>query len=153
MTNIYDKWDQEIDTEGLEEAVEELDKNGGQGGYDEVPHGIYEVKIDKMELKASKNGDPMLSVWFKVLSGDYKNSLIFMNQVITRAFQIHIANEFLRSLDTSIDVHFDGKYSHYNETILDIFEEVNGKLEYELDYGENNKGFNTFKITDVFEVE
>ena len=76
-----------------------------------------------------------------------------MNQVITQAFQIHIANEFLRSLDTGIDVHFDGKYSHYNNTILDIFEEVNGKLEYELDYGENRKGYNTFKITSVFEVE
>ena len=48
MTNIYDKWDQEIDTEGLEEAVEELDKNGGTGGYDEVPHGVYEVKVDKL---------------------------------------------------------------------------------------------------------
>ena len=39
--------------------------------------------------------------------------------------------------------------------ILDIYEAVNGNLEYALKYTENskNKDFSDYKITDVFEVE
>lgn len=37
-------------------------------------------------------------------------------------------------------------------TLMDIAEEIDGKYEYGLDYGENSKGYNTFKIVDVFEV-
>jgi hypothetical protein len=75
-----------------------------------------------------------------------------MNQVITQGFQIHIANEFLRSLDTGVDVDFDGNYEHYNDLILDVMEAIDKQLEYMLDYGENKKGYNTFKIKEVFEV-
>ena len=74
-----------------------------------------------------------------------------MNQVITRGFQIHIVDEFLRSLDTDIDIVFES-YSQFNELLMDVFEAIDGNFEYGLKYGEN-KGFNTFEITDVFEVE
>ena len=146
--SIFDKWNSNIDTEGLAKDVEEAAKNGG-GDYEEVPHGTYEVKVDKMELKESKKGDPMLSVWFKILEGEHRNSMIFMNQVITRGFQIHLANEFLRSLQTGVAVEFHD-YSQYNEVIMDVAEAVDG-LEFALEYGENKKGYNTFKVLEVFE--
>lgn len=146
--SIFDKWNSNIDTDGLAKDVEEAAKNGG-GDYEEVPHGTYEVKIDKMELKESKKGDPMLTVWFKILEGEHRNSMIFMNQVITRGFQIHLANEFLRSLQTGVNVEFHD-YAQYNETIMDVAEAVDG-LEFALEYGENKKGYNTFKVLEVFE--
>ncbi len=145
----FSKFDKMIDIASLQEDVKAAESNTGD--YKEVPHGTYEVKVSKMELKESSKGDPMVSIWFKILTGEYKNSTIFMNQVITQGFQIHIANELLRSLDSGVEVTFD-TYSQYGQMLMDIAEAIDNKLEYALEYGEN-KGFNTFKITEVFEVE
>lgn len=148
--NIWDKFDKAIDTTGLANDVKEAAENGT--AYKEVPHGDYEVKIEKLELTASKAGDPMVTVWFKILTGEYKGSRIFMNQVITQGFQIHIINEFLRSLDTDIEIEFV-TYRQYGNLLMDVMEEIDGNLEYGLAYGEGKKGFSTYEITDVFEVE
>lgn len=150
MANIWEKFDKAIDVEGLQKDVQEAAKNGTN--FREVPHGEYEVKIEKLELVESKAGDPMVTVWFRVLAGDYKGSMIFMNQVITKGFQIHIMNEFLRSLDSGYDVEFRS-YSQYGQLLMDIHEAIDGQLEYALKYGEGKKGFNTYEITDVYEVE
>nr|DAV24409.1 MAG TPA: Protein of unknown function (DUF669) [Caudoviricetes sp.] len=147
----FSKFDKQVDLEGLKQDIMDAEENGG-GDFKEVPHGKYEVAITKLELTESKKGDPMVSVWFKVTNGEYKGSLIFMNQVITQGFQIHIADEFLRSLETTVDVQFES-YSQYAEMLADIFEEIEDKVEFVLDYGENKKGFNTFEIIDSFEVE
>lgn len=150
MANIWEKFDKVIDVEGLQKDVQEASKNGAN--FREVPHGEYEVKIEKLELVESKAGDPMVTVWFKVLTGDYKGSMIFMNQVITKGFQIHIMNEFLRSLDSGYDVEFRS-YSQYGQLLMDIHEAIDGQFEYGLKYGEGKKGFNTYEIVDVYEVE
>lgn len=147
----FSKFDKQVDLEGLKQDIMEAEENGG-GDFKEVPHGKYEVAITKLELTESKKGDPMVSVWFKVTNGEYEGSLIFMNQVITQGFQIHIADEFLRSLETTVDVQFES-YSQYAEMLADIFEEIEDKVEFVLDYGENKKGYNTFEIIDSFEVE
>lgn len=152
MAINWDKFDRNVDVEGLNKDIEESKNNNG-GNFDEIPTGTYEVKIDKMELKESSKGDPMVSIWFRILAGKFKNSIIFYNQVINQGFQIHLSNEFLRSLDT--DVYIPSKFSgykKYNDLIMDVAEEVDAqKLEYELEYGENKKGFKTFEILSVFE--
>lgn len=114
----------------------------------EVPHGEYEVKIEKMELTAAKETrKPMLSVWFKIVAGDYKNSMIFMNQVITEGFQIHIMNKFLRSLDTDVNVEFK-TYKQYGNMLMDIKETLDESgVEFALDYRENKQGYSVFKTT------
>ena len=150
MAVDFSKFDKSVDLEGLKNDIQEVSQNGN-GGFKEVPHDKYEIKIEKLELGISKKGDPMLSCWMKILEGEYEGSMIFMNQVVTRAFQIHIANEFLRSLGTAHNVEFES-YSQYANLILDIAEAIDGTYEYLVDYGEN-KGFNTFKIEDIFEVE
>ncbi len=148
---IWDEFDEKIDTEGLKKDAEEAAKNGG-GDFKEVPLGTYEVEVNKLELKKSKKGDPMLSVWFKILTGEYKGSLIFYNQVMTQGFGIHNANEMLRNLDSGVDIEFTN-FKKYHEMLLDVLEAVEGTLEYALEYGENNKGYNTYKIIDVFDKE
>ena len=152
MANIWDKFNDAYDVKSLADEVAEAEANGETGGYDEVPHGTYDVEINKMELKLSKNNNPMLSVWFKVLAGEEKGRLIFMNQVVTKKFQVHICNDFLRSLDSGIDVKFVD-FGQYEQLIMDIHEAIDGKLEYGLKYGVTKKGFNTFEITDVYEAE
>lgn len=147
MAIDFSKFDKKVDLEGLKKDIEDSSSND----FKEVPLGTYEVAITKLELGESSKGDPMVKVWFKILEGEYKGSLIFMNQVVTKGFQIHIVDEFLRSLDTDIDIAFES-YSQYAELLADVYEAIEGNFEYALEYGEN-KGFNTFKITDVFEVE
>ena len=150
MANLWDKFDDAIDVEGLQKDVQEAAKNSTN--YREVPHGEYEVKIEKLELVESKKGDPMVTIWFKVVSGEYKGSIIFYNQVITQGFQIHIVNELLRSLDSGIEVEFK-TYKQYGQMLMDIHEAIDGRLEYGLKYGEGKKGFSTYEITDIYEVE
>ena len=147
---IWEKFDKKIDTKVLKDDIKQVRENGG-GDYKEVPFGTYEVKVEKIKLKESKKGDPMVSIWFNIIAGEFKNSNIFYNQVITQGFQIHLLNELLRSLDTGVNVEFD-TYAQYNEVLMDIAEGTQA-LEYALEYGENKKGYPTYKITDVFEAE
>lgn len=147
---LWEKFDKSIDVEGLKKDAEEASENGGD--FKEVPVGQYEVEMNKIELKESKKGSPMLSIWFKILDGEYKGSLIFYNQVLDNGYGIHNANEFLRKMDLKTEIKFDG-FKQYHKMLLDINEEVSGNLEFALDYGKNNKGYNTYKIVDVYEVE
>ena len=156
MANIFDKWDKEIDTEGLAADVQEAAENGS-GNYKEVPHGEYEVAINQMELKASSKGDPMVSIWFKIVSdGDFKGSMIFMNQVITQGFQVHIVNEMLRMMVACMEdapvIEFVS-YNQYGNLIMDIFEAVSDNFEYALAYKKGKKDFSTYEIKDVFVLE
>lgn len=153
--NIFDKWDKEVDTEGLAKDVEEAAANGGQGTYKEVPHGEYEVAVQQMELKASSKGDPMVSIWFKIVSdGEYKNSIIFMNQVITQGFQIHIVNELLRMMvsemgDDAPVIEFKS-FKQYANLIMDVFEAIDNNFEFALDYKKGKGEFSKYEITEVF---
>jgi len=146
----FSKFNKIIDTKKLKEDVKSASEKSKE--FAEVPVGKYEVKIEKMELTESKSGKPMFSCWFKIIEGEQKNHLIFMNQIITEGFQIHIVNEMLRSFDTGLDIMFDD-FDQYGELILDVYERIEEeKLEFALEYGKKND-FPTFKIVDVFSQE
>lgn len=145
MSNMWEKFDREIDKD-IQQKIAEAENSE----YVEVPLGDYEVKVDNMELKISKNGNPMVSIWFRIVAGDFEKNLLFMNQVINQPFQIGLANKILRALDPNKEVEFES-YTQYANLILDIFEDIDGKYEYALKYGEK-KGFSTFEVLDIFEV-
>ena len=151
--NIWDKFDKTIDTKGLAADVEDAAENGDN--YRDVPHGRYEVEISKLELIQSKKHDPMVTIWFKVLEGEYKGSMIFMNQVVTRGFQIHIVNEVLRAMCENLPelkIEFVN-FRQYGELLMDVFEGVNGKYEFAMLYGEGRNGFSTYEIDEVYTLE
>lgn len=146
--SIFDKWNEQIDGVKLAEEVRGVAAN--RGDYREVPVGDYDVKVEKMELRESKSGAPMLSIQFRILEGEFKNSCLFMNQVVTQPFQIHLANEFMKSLDSGVAVDFDGNFERYNNMILDVHEAIDkDKLEYVLSYTER-KGYPNYRIKEVF---
>lgn len=148
MADIFEKWNESADLKGLQNDIKDAQDNNKE--FEKVPHGEYEVKIDKMELKASKKGDPMVSIWFTILEGKYKKSKLFLNQVITQGFQIHIVNELLKSMGTDLAIEFVD-YKQYADLLLDVAEECDtNKLEFALKY-EDNKGYDKFTITEVFE--
>ena len=155
--NIFAQWDKAVDIEGLQKDIQDAKQNSGKGDFKEVPHGTYEVSIEKMELKATKkDNNPMVSVWMKICDGEFKGSLLFMNQVITQGFQIHIVNEFLRSLIqdcTDVPVVEFKSYSQYANLLMDIHEQIAESFEYAVEYGQTKKGFDTFEITEVYALE
>ena len=146
--DMFEKWNSNVDLAGLQQDIKDAQDNNKE--FEAVPHGEYEVKLDKLELKATKKGDPMVSAWFTILEGKYKKSKLFMNQVVTQGFQIHIVNEFLRSMKTDIDVDFED-YKQYADLLLDVAEFCDANnLEFAIKY-EDNKGYDKFTITEVFE--
>ena len=146
--DMFEKWNSNVDLAGLQQDIKDAQDNNKE--FEAVPHGEYEVKLDKLELKATKKGDPMVSAWFTILEGKYKNCKLFMNQVVTQGFQIHIVNEFLRSMKTDIDVDFED-YKQYADLLLDVAEFCDeNNLEFAIKY-EDNKGYDKFTITEVFE--
>lgn len=160
MSNIWEEFDKTVDLEGLQKDLEEFDKNGGQQNFKEVPHGNYEVSVEKLEMKHSKSKRVMFTCWFKIVEGEYKNSMIFMNQVIDFALGIHKMHELLKGLTRECETKYDFTnagftYTKCNEQILDVFEEIHGNYEYALEYKADSKNsqFNTFKILEVYALE
>lgn len=149
--NMFEKWNSNVDLKGLQEDVKKAQEEGDNREFEKVPHGEYEVKLDKLELKATKKGDPMVKAQFTILQGKYKNSKLWMYQVVLQGFQIHIANNFLKSLKTDLNIEFVD-YVQYSELLLDVAEFCDtNKLEFAIKY-EDNKGYDKFTITEVFEA-
>ncbi|UYX53341.1 DUF669 domain-containing protein [Bacillus thuringiensis] len=155
----WSKFDKKVDLEALAADVQEVEENGG-GDFEKVPDGQYEVAVEKMELTESKNGDPMLMIWFNIIDGEYEGQKIFYYKVMQPqndkafGFQVHQNNEMLRTLwdCEKDDVKFTS-FEEYADLVLDIHEEIDGKFEYLLSKETDKKGFDQFKIVEVFEVE
>ena len=153
--NIFEKFNNLFGEEGLAGLKQDVANAAtNTGDFVEVPKGEYEVKVVKIELgetgEKSKNpGMPMAKVWFEVLAGEYKGQKIFMNQMLTSGFGIHKMNEFLTNLETGIPVMFEN-FNQYADLFAQIFAEVDGVAEYQLDYGENTKGYSTYTIVQRF---
>jgi hypothetical protein len=158
--SIFDKYASKINAEELAASQKEIQENaGGQGDYPEIPVGKYEVKVEKMECKLTKESKrPMVSIWFKILEGKHADSMIFYNGVFHEDWMRHRVVKFLSAL-----LDDDGKHeaeinlilksndvNYINDFVMDIHEEIDGKLEYLLDYGES-KGYKTYSIEEVFE--
>lgn len=160
MNNIFNKYASKISAEELAASQREINENAkGGGNYKEVPFGTYEVKVGKMEAKVSKQNNPMLSIWFRILKGEYKDSIIFYNGVYHEDWMRHRVVDFLSAI-LDDDAHKpeinlilkDSNVSEVNEFVMDIHEQIDGHLEYLLDYGQR-KGYNTYTIEEVFDVE
>lgn len=154
----FSKFDKQVDIEALKKDVHEAEKNGGIG-YKEVPVGEYLGKIEKLEIGETKDGRPMLKVQFRITEGEFNNSCLFMNRVLfgtkNDANMIASAIGWLQTLDAAdedgnvIPVTFDS-YSQFNELVMDIMENIDGILEYKVEY--DPEAFNNISIEDIFEV-
>lgn len=152
MSNVFEEFNKMFDLAGLADDIAKASENTRE--FVEVPKGDYEVKVTKIELgktgENSKNpGMPKASVWFEIVAGEYKGQKIFFNQMLTTGFGIHKMNEFLISLETDVPILFEN-FEQYNELFAKVFDAIDGKAEYALAYGENNKGFSTYTITQRF---
>ena len=144
--SVFEKFNSQFDIEGLKSD----EANAGKSGdFVEVPNGDYEVTITKLELGESKKGLPKLKCWFKIIAGDFQGQLIFMNQNVTSGYTLHVANDFLNTLESGINAEFED-FVQYADMIESVFHAIEGE-EYQLAYGENAKGYNTYTIVKKFE--
>jgi hypothetical protein len=157
--SIFDKFSNHINADDLKASQQEIQDNASGGDYPEIPVGTYEVKVDKLECKKSKSGNPMISIWFKILKGKYEKSLIFYNGVFKEDWMRHrvakILSDILDDGDRTAEINLILKTADIqtiNDFCMDIHESVDGRLEYLLDYG-LHKGYNTYAIKEVFDAE
>lgn len=64
--------------------VDTQDAEENKGGYVLIPEDVYDVQINEVGEKTTKNGDPMASVKFVILTGEYKGKWLFDNIVIPK---------------------------------------------------------------------
>lgn len=152
----FSKFDEQVNLEQLKHDAEEAAKNNG-GDYPEVPEGTYTVKVEKLEVGATKDGRPMLKAQCRIVEGEYKKQCLFYNRVLygtkNDANMIASAVGFLKNLEPSEDVGpvvFES-YNQFSELALDIAEDIDGVMEYEVDYDPD--AFNSISIVDAFEVD
>lgn len=129
--------------------------------YVEVPYGMYEVAVAGITYKESKAGNPMATIRFKVLNGEYKGNSIFYNQIVDEVWKFKVVSRLLNSFKTEVDLSsknyvVDGvvDFDKYKEMLEAVYDDINSKgYEYALDYSENAKGWATYDIIEVFEKE
>ena len=156
--SIFEKYSKKINAEELAASQKEITENASGGDYKEVPFGTYEVEVNKLECKLSKSNNPMVSIWFKILNGDYENSMIFYNGVFTEDWMRHRVVRMLSSLldDNTHEAEINlilksGDVDEINNFCMDIHEEIDGQFEYLLEYGQK-KNYNTYTIKEVYEA-
>ena len=157
--DIFEKYSNVINSDELAASQKEIQENSNGGQRDEVPAGKYEVKVEKLEAKRSKNGNPMISIWFRIMEGKFEKSVIFYNGVFHEDWMRHRVSKILSSLlddgDHEAEINLvlkSGDMNLINNFVMDLHESIDGKFEYLLDYG-LSKGFNTYAIEEVFDAQ
>lgn len=149
----FSNFDKAINEAELAKQLEEAKNNAPQTDK-EVPAGTYTVKIEKMELGATKDGRPMFKVQCRILDGEFKKWCLFMNRVLygtkNDANMINSVIGWLEKLEPSVVVEFKN-YSQFADLVLDIFEEVADAVELDVKYDPD--AFNSISIEEVFDAE
>ena len=149
----FSKFDNSVDLNALQKEVAETDASA----FEDVPDGTYIVGFDKMEIKLTNAKDKlMFSVQCNIKEGEHKGRKIFFNRVIsgntspkwTDAMAIKSVCTWLDKLETETLPEFVN-YADFAECVLDIFQEVQGKVEAEIEY--SAKKFNPITINEVFD--
>lgn len=154
MAIDFSAFDNKVDLDALQKDVAEAKDTE----FQDVPDGKYIVGIEKMEIKLTKAGDKlMFAVQCKIKEGEQANRMIFFNRVISgnkvsenwndgRAIKSVIT--WLEKLETEVVPEFIN-YADFADCVLDIFQEIQGKVEMEVDY--KSSAFNSITILEVFD--
>ena len=149
----WGKFNDSVDLKGLREDIKNADPS--KPDYPEVPAGDYEVELASLEMRATKReGKPMVSMSFKILTGEYKGQHLFDNKVIygtkNTAQSIKQVEGFLDTLESGIEISFHD-YDQFDEVVMDVFEAVEGKVEYVVEYDPDE--FFRISVKEAFDVD
>lgn len=161
MDNTFARFNEMFDTEGLAKDVAEVSENSGTVEKKEIPFGEYEVRITKLELTEHKfdddyKGMPEVAIWFRIINhGELNGQTVFINKRLislknpkANGFLINKVNEMVAALEPTVPVVFED-FVQYGELLKTIFEELDGRAEYQLSIFEN-KGYKDYAIIKRF---
>jgi len=155
----FTKFDQQINKEEMAKNIKLAQENGGD--YAEVPKGTYECKIEKLEIGATKNGEPMFKAQLRITEGDHKKQCLFFNRKIfgnkanekgtwNDGVAINSVIGWLNNLGCDYEITFES-YSQFNDLVMDIAEEVvSDNIRVEVAY--DPEAFNNISIKDCWEI-
>ena len=146
--SIFDEFDKVYDAKAMKEEVKEIEEKAKD--FDELKPGIYPVYVKSMEVKVTRNNEPMLAIQLKVNDGDCKNKMMFANFMLTKPFLIRKANEFLRSLGTDVVVEFDS-YGQYADMVEDIYNWTEDhQCDYDVEFTLRDGKYNEYKVVAIY---
>lgn len=149
----FEAFDSKVNMDELQKEVEKAEVNE----YKDVPDGTYMCSIEKMEIKDTKDHKKlMFAVQCKIKEGEHKGRMIFFNRTITGntspkwtdAMSIKSVITWLDKLETNTVPEFFN-YADFATCVLDIFQEVQGKVEIEVEYKKDD--FNPISINEVYD--
>ena len=144
----FSKIDGELDQKEIQKSIEAAKANNV-----EVPKGDYVVGVDKMEIKATKDGRPMFFIQMRIKEGKFKNKCLFMNRVIygtkNDANMISSVLTFLEKFETEVEQVFK-TYNGFVDVVADIYEEIQGNIECDIHYDPN--AFNSISVKEVYDI-
>lgn len=153
MAIDFSAFDNKVNLDELQKEVKAADASA----FEDVPDGTYIVGFEKMEIKLTNAKDKlMFAVQCKIKEGEHKGRLLFFNRVIsgnsspkwTDGQAIKSVCTWLDKLETETVPEFVN-YADFADCVLDIFQEVQGNVEAEIDY--SAKKFNPITINEVFD--
>lgn len=154
MAIDFSAFDQKVDLPALQKEVAEADASA----FEDVPDGTYIVGFEKMEIKLTNAKDKlMFAVQCKIKEGEHKGRLLFFNRVISGnkcsekwndGKAIKSVCTWLDKLETETIPEFIN-YEDFAGCVLDIFQEIQGKAEAEVEWAA--KKFNPITIKEVFD--
>ena len=150
----FDKFDKMINQDEFNEALRNIEENGGNNNYD-VPDGTYAVVLERLALSENKNGEPMVKLAFVITEGQHSKLWLWNNYNIIYPKAMHDLNELLRQMEVKTKIEWTGSYKKYSEMLDDVLEEVENKVGFELVKTSTKKNGNTFtkfEITDSWDL-
>jgi len=93
---------------------------------------IFKSMIEKIKYLSLKNKKGKPTLYFKIQDREF-------NQPLTTSFNIVKANEFLRSLDSGIEIKFID-YKQYKELIIEVRNAIKNNY-YDIDTGKTEKNY------------
>lgn len=153
MAIDFSAFDQKVDLDALQKEVAETDASA----FEDVPDGTYIVGFEKMEIKLTNAKDKlMFAVQAKIKEGEHKGRMLFFNRTIsgnksqkwTDGMAIKSVITWLDKLETETMPEFVN-YADFADCVLDIFQEIQGKVEAEVEW--KAKAFHPLTINEVFD--
>lgn len=155
MAIDFSKFNEMFPTDKLKKDMEEAAKN--QTDFDKLPDGEYDCTLEKLELGESKSEKLMLKAQFRIEKGDHSNQCIFKNCVLTGTkndgFMLLQAKKFLESLDSGVEIAFNG-WDDFDGMLGDIIDAIaEDGLMYTVKVVTNkkNKDYQDITIVDILE--
>lgn len=155
MAIDFKKFNAEFPMDKMRKEMAEAAKNGGD--FEKLPEGEYTCILEKLELGESQKGNLMLKAQFRIQAGDHSNQCIFKNCILTGTkndgFMMLQAKKFLESLDSGIDIEFEG-WEDFSDMVEDILTAItDDDLIYVLSLKDNKKNpqYQDIEIIDIID--